>query len=41
VGYSPDSNEAEELPLLESVAREGLLKTQQAGKIISGRCGDL
>jgi hypothetical protein len=30
-GYSPDS-EAEEFPLLEVVARERLLKTQQAGK---------
>jgi hypothetical protein len=36
VGYSPDNNdvstEAEESPLLEIVAREGLVKTQEAGK---------
>jgi hypothetical protein len=28
--------EAEESPLLEAVAREGLVKTQQAGKDLSG-----
>jgi hypothetical protein len=36
VGYSADSNdvstEAKESPLLESVVREWLVKTQQAGK---------
>jgi hypothetical protein len=44
-GYSPDSNDvsagAEESPLLEAVARERLLKTQQARKRLSGCCGDL
>jgi hypothetical protein len=33
--------EAEEFPLLEAVARERLMKTQQAGKRLSGCCGDL
>jgi hypothetical protein len=33
--------EAEESPLLEAVARERLLKITQAGKILSGCCGDL
>jgi hypothetical protein len=40
VGYSPGSNavstEAEESPLLEVVARERLVKTQQAGKGLAG-----
>jgi hypothetical protein len=39
VEYSPDSNvstEAEESPLLEAVARERLVKTQQAGKGLAG-----
>jgi hypothetical protein len=29
-------SEAEESPLLEAVAREQLVKTQQAGKILAG-----
>jgi hypothetical protein len=33
--------EAKGSPLLEAVARERLLKTQQAGKRLSGCCGDL
>jgi hypothetical protein len=33
--------EAEESPLLEAVAREWLMKTQQAGKRLNGCCGDL
>jgi hypothetical protein len=33
--------EAEESPLLEAVARGMLLKTQQAGKRLSGCYGDL
>jgi hypothetical protein len=33
--------EAEESPLLEAVAREGLVKTQQAGKGLSGCSDDL
>jgi hypothetical protein len=33
--------EAEESPLLEAVARERLVKTQQAGRRLSGCCGDL
>jgi hypothetical protein len=37
--YSPESNdvstEAEEFPLLEAVAMERLLETQQAGKRLS------
>jgi hypothetical protein len=33
--------EAEESPLLEAVARERLLKTQQAGERLSGCCDDL
>jgi hypothetical protein len=45
VEYSPDSKdvnrEAEEFPLLEVVARERLVKTQQVGKRLSGCCGDL
>jgi hypothetical protein len=32
---------AEESPLRETVARERLMKTQQAGKGLSGCCGDL
>jgi hypothetical protein len=44
VGYSPDSNDvstvAEESPLLEAVAREMLVKTQQDGKRLSGCCDD-
>jgi hypothetical protein len=43
-GYSPDSNdvrtEAEERPLLETVARERLLKTA-SWKRLSGCFGDL
>jgi hypothetical protein len=35
------SAEAEESLLLEAVAREGSLKTQQAGKRLSGSCIDL
>jgi hypothetical protein len=35
------AREAEESPLLEAVARERLLKTQQAGNRLSGCCGDL
>jgi hypothetical protein len=34
-------HEAEESPLLEAVAREWLMKTQQAGKGLSSCCGDL
>jgi hypothetical protein len=33
--------EAEEPPLLEAVARERLVKTQQIGKRLSGCCCDL
>jgi hypothetical protein len=33
--------EAEESPLLEAVAREQLMKTQQAGKRLSECCGDM
>jgi hypothetical protein len=33
--------EAEESALLEAVARERLMKTKQAGKRLSGCCGDL
>jgi hypothetical protein len=44
-GYSPKSNdvsaETEEPLLLEAVARERLLKTQEAGYRLSERCGDL
>jgi hypothetical protein len=44
VGYSLDNNdvstEAEEPLLLKSVAREFLVKTEQAGKGLSGCCGD-
>jgi hypothetical protein len=44
-GYSPDGNdvitEDVESPLLESVARERLLKSQQAGRRPSERCCDL
>jgi hypothetical protein len=40
VGYSPDSNnvstEAKKSPLLEAVARERLVKTQQAGEYLAG-----
>jgi hypothetical protein len=39
VEYSLDSNvstEAEESPLLEAVAREHLVKTQQTGKGLAG-----
>jgi hypothetical protein len=32
--------EAEELPLLEAVDRERMMKTQQAGKRHHGCCGD-
>jgi hypothetical protein len=35
------AREAEEFLLLEAVAREQLVKTQQAGKRLSGCCGDL
>jgi hypothetical protein len=35
------AREAEESPLLEAVAKERLMKTQQAGKRLSGCCGDL
>jgi hypothetical protein len=42
-GYSPNSKdmstEAEESPLLEAVAREWLVKTQQAGEDLA--CSDL
>jgi hypothetical protein len=45
MGYSPNSNDvvrvAEESPLLEAVAREWLLQTQQARKNLSGCCGNL
>jgi hypothetical protein len=44
VGYLPESNDvstkAEEYPLLEAVAWERLMKKQQAGKRLSGCCGD-
>jgi hypothetical protein len=44
-GYSPDINdvstEGEESPLLEAVARQRMVKTQQAGKRFNGCCGDL
>jgi hypothetical protein len=33
--------EAEESSVFEAVAREWLLKTQQDGKCLSGRCGGL
>jgi hypothetical protein len=33
--------EAEESPALEAVAREWMLKIQQAGKRLSRCCGDL
>jgi hypothetical protein len=33
--------EAEKSPLLEAIAKEWLVKTQQAGKRLSERCGDL
>jgi hypothetical protein len=35
------AREAEGSSLLELVARERLLKTQQAGKRLSGYCGDI
>jgi hypothetical protein len=35
------AREAEEFPLLEVVARERLVKTQQVQKRLSGCCGDL
>jgi hypothetical protein len=35
------STEAEESPLLETAARERLMKRQQATKRLSGCCGDL
>jgi hypothetical protein len=35
------ARETEVCPLLESVARERLLKTQKAGKNLSGGCDDL
>jgi hypothetical protein len=35
------STEAEKPPLLEAVVRERLMKTQQAGKRLSGCCGNL
>jgi hypothetical protein len=35
------AGEAEEPPLLEAVAKERLMKTQQAGKWLIGCCGDL
>jgi hypothetical protein len=35
------AHEAEESPLLEVVARERLMKTQEAGKRFSGYCGGL
>jgi hypothetical protein len=34
------AREAEDSPLLEAVARERLMKEQQAGKSLRGRCGD-
>jgi hypothetical protein len=33
--------EAEKPSLLETIAREQLVKTQQSGKRLSGRCVDL
>jgi hypothetical protein len=43
-GYSPDSSdsawEVAESPLLETVAKEQLLKTQQIVKGLSGCCGE-
>jgi hypothetical protein len=35
------AREAEVSPLLEAVAREWLVKTQQAGKKLGGHCADL
>jgi hypothetical protein len=35
------ASEAEEFPLSEAVARELLVKTQHAGKMLSRCCGDL
>jgi hypothetical protein len=35
------AQEAEESPLLEVIAKELLVKTQHAGKMLSGCCGDL
>jgi hypothetical protein len=42
-GYEESTwaHEAEEFPLLEAVARERLVKTEQAGKGLSGCYGDL
>jgi hypothetical protein len=40
VKRGPES-EAEESPLLEAVARERLIKTQQAGKMLSRFYGNL
>jgi hypothetical protein len=37
----PECGKLKNLPLLEAVARERLMKTQQAEKRISGCCGDL
>jgi hypothetical protein len=33
--------EGEESPMLEAIARDQLMKTRQAGKKLSGYCGDL
>jgi hypothetical protein len=38
---STRAREAEEFPRLEAVARERLMKTQQAAKRLTGCCGDL
>jgi hypothetical protein len=35
------AREAKEAPLLEAVAREWILKTQQAGRRLNGCSGDL
>jgi hypothetical protein len=39
-GRTP-AREAEESPLLEATAKQRLMKKQQAGKRLSGCCGDL
>jgi hypothetical protein len=39
--YRTRAQEAEESPLLETFAREWLLKTQQAGKRLSKCCDDM
>jgi hypothetical protein len=35
------AREAEGAPLIEAIARKQLMKTPQAGKRLSGFCGDL